>query len=51
MVQRDEDISFAHAKIVTARFYADHVLTSLPGQRDAIVHGAESTLALTPEQF
>ena len=51
MVQRDEDIAFAHAKIATARFYAEHVLTTVPGQREAIMQGAESTLALAPEQF
>ncbi|MEP6557833.1 MAG: acyl-CoA dehydrogenase [Burkholderiales bacterium] len=51
MVERGEDVSFAQAKIATARFYAEHVLATLPGQRDAIVHGGQSVLALTPEQF
>ncbi len=51
MVERGEDVSFAQAKIATARFYAEHVLATLPGQRDAIVHGGHSVLALTLEQF
>ncbi len=51
MVERGEDTAFAQAKIATARFYAEHVLTDLPGQRDAIVQGGQSVLALAPEQF
>ncbi len=51
MVREGEDVEFAQAKIATARFYADHVLTALPGARDAIVHGGASALALVAEQF
>ena len=45
------DEAFLKGKIVTARFYADHILTRIPGQRDAIVHGAHSVTALAPEEF
>jgi len=39
------------AKIVTTRFYADHLLTKAPGIRDAIVEGAECVTALALEAF
>ncbi|KQP15213.1 acyl-CoA dehydrogenase [Pseudorhodoferax sp. Leaf267] len=49
--QRGEDAAFMQAKIVTARFYADHILTRIPGQRDAIVDGAGSVTALALDAF
>ena len=42
---------FYAAKITTARFYADHILTRAGGLRDAIVGGAEGVLALAEEAF
>jgi 3-(methylsulfanyl)propanoyl-CoA dehydrogenase len=45
------DKSFYEAKIKTARFYADHVLTQGPGLRNTIVHGAAGVMALAEEQF
>ncbi len=39
------------AKIATARFYAEHLLARVPGQRDAIVEGGESVTALPVEAF
>ncbi len=45
------DAAFMQAKITTARFYADHLLTKAPGMRDSIVEGAESVNALAPEAF
>ena len=39
------------AKIATARFYADHILTKAPGLRDSIVEGADSVTALALEAF
>ncbi len=48
---RAEDPAFAQAKIATARFYAEHILTRAPGQRDAIVDGAASVTALPLEAF
>ena len=45
------DAAFMRAKIATARFYADHLLTRAPGQRDSIVEGADSVMALPAEAF
>ena len=42
---------FYSAKIKTARFYADHILTRAIGLRASIVGGAEGVLALSEEQF
>jgi hypothetical protein len=45
------DTAFMQAKIVTARFYADHLLAKAPGMRDSIVEGAECVTALALESF
>jgi acyl-CoA dehydrogenase len=45
------DARFYQAKIVTARFYADHVLSEAPGLSYAVVNGASGALELTEEQF
>jgi hypothetical protein len=45
------DEAFMKAKIATARFYADHILTRAPGLRDAIVEGAASVTALPIDAF
>jgi 3-(methylthio)propanoyl-CoA dehydrogenase len=45
------DRSFYEAKIKTARFYADHILTQAPGLRNAVVHGAAGVMGLREEQF
>ena len=45
------DGAFLNAKIATARFYAEHLLSKAPGLRDAIVEGAESVTALPLEAF
>ena len=42
---------FYPAKVATARFYADHILTLAPALRSSIVGGAEGALALDEEQF
>ena len=42
---------FYTAKIKTARFYADHILTRATGIRDSVVGGAEGVLALSEDQF
>jgi alkylation response protein AidB-like acyl-CoA dehydrogenase len=46
-----DDASFMAAKIATARFYGDHILSKAPGIRDSIVDGAEGTLAMPLEAF
>ncbi len=48
---KGQDTAFMQAKIATARFYAEHILAKAPGQRDAIVEGAASVMALAPEAF
>jgi 3-(methylthio)propanoyl-CoA dehydrogenase len=45
------DAAFMQAKITTARFYADHLLSRAPGMRDAIVEGAEAVTALAIDSF
>ncbi|MFN3569094.1 MAG: acyl-CoA dehydrogenase [Polaromonas sp.] len=45
------DVDFMKAKIITAVFYADHLLSKAPGMRDSIVDGADSVTALAPEAF
>jgi hypothetical protein len=42
---------FMRAKITTARFYADHLLTRAPGLRDSIVEGGDSVTALALDAF
>jgi 3-(methylthio)propanoyl-CoA dehydrogenase len=56
LVAQDElkagvDAPFMKAKIVTARFYADHLLCKAPGLRDSIVEGADSVTAMALEAF
>jgi hypothetical protein len=48
---RGVDQAFMQAKITTARFYADHILSKVPGIRDSIVEGADSVTALSLEAF
>jgi hypothetical protein len=45
------DSDFMQAKIVTARFYAEHILNRAGALRDSIVDGAESVTALSLEAF
>ena len=45
------DVPFMRAKITTARFYADHLLTKASGLRDSIVDGADSVTALALDAF
>ena len=46
-----QDAAFMAAKVTTARFYGDHILSKVPGMRDAIVEGADSVTALALEAF
>ena len=45
------DAKFYQAKITTARFFAEHILSQASGYRAAIVEGSSGVLALTEEQF
>ncbi|MBO9645584.1 MAG: acyl-CoA dehydrogenase, partial [Pseudacidovorax sp.] len=46
-----QDGAFMQAKVATARFYAEHLLTKAPGLRDSIVDGAESVSALAIDSY
>jgi hypothetical protein len=46
-----EDVDFMQAKITTARFYADHILSRVPGLRDSIVDGGDAVMAMALESF
>jgi alkylation response protein AidB-like acyl-CoA dehydrogenase len=46
-----EDAAFMQAKITTARFYADHILSRVPGLRDSIVDGADAVTTMALESF
>jgi alkylation response protein AidB-like acyl-CoA dehydrogenase len=46
-----EEAAFMQAKIHTARFYADHILSRVPGLRDSIVDGAEAVTSMSLESF
>ena len=46
-----QDAAFMAAKVTTARFYGDHILSKVPGMRDSIVEGADSVTALALDAF
>ena len=48
---KGNDAVFMQSKITTARFYADHILTKVPGMRDSIVDGADSVTELALSAF
>ncbi len=49
--QGQGDAAFLQAKVATAHFYAEHLLSRAPGVRDSIVDGAESVMALALDAF
>jgi len=51
LAAREGDAAFLAAKVATARFYAEHLLSRAPGQRDAIVDGAASVTAMALDAF
>ncbi|MCW7537733.1 acyl-CoA dehydrogenase [Aquabacterium sp. A7-Y] len=50
-LQAGQDVPFMQAKIATARFYAEHILARVPGQRDTILEGGDSVTALALDAF
>ena len=46
-----EDLEFMRHKIAVARFYAEHVLTRVPGLRDSVVGGAAAVNEVAVEAF
>ena len=51
LASKDGDQSFYSAKISTARFFADHVLSQAPGLSITVAQGAAAVMALPEEQF
>ena len=45
------DAKFYQAKVATARFFADHILSQAAGYRAAIVGGSAGVMALAEDQF
>ncbi len=45
------DAAFYKAKIATARYFADHILSAAQGLRSAIVDGSAGVMALSEDQF
>ena len=43
------DTGFLRAKIATARFFAGHLLTAVPGLGRSVMQGAAGTLAMPAE--
>jgi alkylation response protein AidB-like acyl-CoA dehydrogenase len=50
-VAAGSDVPFMQAKVTTARFYADHILSQAPGVRDSIVDGADSVTEMALDAF
>ncbi len=48
---KGEDTAFMQAKIITCRFYGDHILNKAPALRDSIVEGADAVTAMALEAF
>lgn len=51
LASNDGDADFLKAKIMTTRFYGDHILTLATGFADALVTGAESVLQMEEAYF
>jgi hypothetical protein len=45
------EVAFVQAKIATARFYAEHILSKAPGVRDSIVEGHAAVNDMALESF
>ena len=45
------DVDYLRAKVMTTRFYADHILTMAPSFADALIQGAESVLQMEEALF
>jgi hypothetical protein len=51
LADKAEDRAFYAAKISTARFFGDHVLSQAPGLAATVTSGAAAVMALTEDQF
>ncbi len=45
------DAGFLRAKVLTARFYAEHILTQAPGLAETVVGGASTVLTYEEDEF
>ena len=50
-LEAGEDVGFMRRKIATATFYAEHVLTRVPGLCESIVEGAGAINDVALEDF
>ena len=48
---QQREVLFMQSKITTARFYADHILSKVPGLAASVLHGADAVMALPQEAF
>ncbi|MGH8674655.1 MAG: acyl-CoA dehydrogenase [Burkholderiales bacterium] len=51
LLNKENDKNFHSAKISTARFFADHLLSQAPGLATTVSNGSAAVMALTDEQF
>jgi alkylation response protein AidB-like acyl-CoA dehydrogenase len=51
LAEAGTETAFMHAKMATARFYAEHLLNKVPAVRDSILHGADSVMLLALDAF
>jgi len=51
LLNKENDHSFFSAKISTARFYGDHVLSQAPGLAVTVANGSSAVMSLSDEQF
>ncbi len=51
LIAGEEDAAFYRAKVATARFFADHILSHATAYRTAIIGGSAGVMALAEEQF
>ena len=51
LAKKEGDRDFHAAKISTARFFGDHVLSQAPGLAATVTNGSASVMSLTDEQF
>jgi hypothetical protein len=47
----DDEEAFHHAKVNTARFYADHVLVKAAGLAHTVISGAEGALSIEEDRL
>ena len=51
LLNRESDENFHSAKISTARFFGDHVLSQAPGLAATVTDGSAAVMALSEDQF